>query len=34
MTLHYHRLDQISSLVQANLSLEDMKQLCRQKPPS
>ena len=25
--LHYHRLDQISSLVQANLSLEDMKQL-------
>ena len=29
MTLHYHRLDQISSLVQANVNLEDMKQLCR-----
>ena len=26
-TLHYHRLCQISSL-EANLSLEDMKQLC------
>ena len=26
-TLHYHRLYQISSL-EANLSLEDMKQLC------
>ena len=33
MTLHYHRLYQISSL-EANLSLEDLKQLCRQKPPS
>ena len=33
MTLHYHRLYQISSLA-ANLSLEDLKQLCRQKPPS
>ena len=33
MTLHYHRLYQISSL-EANLSLEDPKQLCRQKPPS
>ena len=33
-TLHYHRLYQISSL-EANLSLEDMKQLChRQKPHS
>ena len=32
MTLHYHRLYQISSLA-ANLSLEDLKQLCRQKPP-
>ena len=28
MTLHYHRLYQISSL-EANLSLQDMKQLCR-----
>ena len=27
MTLHYHRLYQISS-VEANLSLENMKQLC------
>ena len=27
MTLHYHRLYQISSLA-ANLSLEDLKQLC------
>ena len=27
MTPHYHRLDQISSIL-ANLSLEDMKQLC------
>ena len=26
-TLHYHRLYQISS-IEANLSLEDMKQLC------
>ena len=33
MTLHYHRLYQISCLA-ANLSLEDLKQLCRQKPPS
>ena len=33
MTLHYHRLYQISSLA-ANLSLEDLKQLCREKPPS
>ena len=32
MTLHYHRLYQILSLG-ANLSLEDMKQLCEQKPP-
>ena len=32
MTLHYHRIYQISSL-EANLSLEDPKQLCRQKPP-
>ena len=32
-TLNYHKLYQISSL-EANLSLEDMKQLCRQKPPS
>ena len=28
MTLHYHRLYQISSL-EANLSLQDMKQLCQ-----
>ena len=28
MTLHYHRLNQISSL-EASLSLEDMKQLFR-----
>ena len=33
MTLHYHRVYQISSL-EANLSLEDLKQLCRTKPPS
>ena len=33
MTLHYHRLYQISSL-EANLSLQDMKQLCQQKPTS
>ena len=33
MTLHHHRLYQISSL-EANLSLEDPKQLCRQKPSS
>ena len=32
MALHYHRLYQISSL-EANLSLEDPKQLCREKPP-
>ena len=32
MTLHYHRLYQISGL-SANLSLEDLKELCRQKPP-
>ena len=31
MTLHYHRLYQISNL-EANLSLEDMKQLYRQGP--
>ena len=30
MTLHYHRLYEVSSL-EANLSLEDLKQLCRQK---
>ena len=29
-TAHYHRLYQISSL-EANLSLEDMKQLCVEK---
>ena len=29
MTLHYHRVYKISSL-EANLSLEDLKQLCRQ----
>ena len=33
VTLQYHRLYQISSL-EANLSLEDLKQLWRQKPPS
>ena len=33
VTLQYHRLYQISSL-EANLSLEDLKQLCRTKPPS
>ena len=33
LTLHYHRLYQISS-VTANLSFEDLKQLCRQKSPS
>ena len=33
MTLHYHRLYQISSLA-VNLSLEDLKYLCRQKPSS
>ena len=33
VTLYYHRLYQISSL-EANSSLEDLKQLCRQKPPS
>ena len=33
MRLHYHRLYQIKSL-EANLSLEDMRQLCRKKPPS
>ena len=31
-TLHYHRLYQISSL-EANLSLEDMKQLCVDRSP-
>ena len=31
MTLHHHRLYQIASL-EANLSLEDMKQLGRKKP--
>ena len=30
MTLHYHRLYKISSL-EANLSLQDMKQLSQQK---
>ena len=33
MTLHYQRLYQISSL-EANLTLEDLKQFCRQKPSS
>ena len=33
MTIHYNRLYQISGL-EGNLSLEDMKQLCRQKPTS
>ena len=33
MRLHYHRLYQIKSL-EPNLSLEDMRQLCRKKPPS
>ena len=33
MTLYYHRLYQFSNL-EANLSLEDLKQLCRQNPPS
>ena len=33
MTLHYHRLYKISSL-EANLSLQDMKQLFQQKPMS
>ena len=33
MTLNHDRLDQILSFVQANLSFEDMKQFCRQKPP-
>ena len=28
-TLHYHRLYQISSSLEANSSLEDMKQLCK-----
>ena len=32
MKLNYLRLYQISSL-EANLSLEDLQQLCRQKPP-
>ena len=32
MTLHYHGECQISSL-EANLSLEDLKQLCRQTQP-
>ena len=32
-TLHYHRLYQISCL-KANLSLEDITALCRQKPHS
>ena len=32
MKLNYHRLYQISSL-EANLSLEDLKQLFREKPP-
>ena len=33
MTLHYHILYQISNL-EANLSLQDMKQLCQHKPTS
>ena len=33
MTLHYHRLYPISNL-EVNLSSKDLKQLCRQKPPS
>ena len=33
ITIHYHRLYQISSFA-ANLSLEDLKQLCRKKPAS
>ena len=36
-TLHYHRLYQISISLEANSSLEDMKQLCEcvdKKPPS
>ena len=33
MILYYNKLYQISSL-EANLILEDLKQLCRQKPPS
>ena len=35
-TLHYHRLYQISSILEANSSLEDMNQVgeCRQKPSS
>ena len=35
-TLHYHRRYQISSSLEANSSLEDMKLwwVCRQKPPS
>ena len=32
MTLHYHGVYKISSL-DANLSLEDLKQLCRQTHP-
>ena len=32
MTLHYHRVYKISSL-EANLSLEDLKQFCRQTHP-
>ena len=32
MTLHYHREYKISSL-EANLSSEDLKQLCRQTHP-
>ena len=32
MTLHYHGEGQISNL-EANLSLEDLKQLCRQTQP-
>ena len=33
IALHYHRLYQISSL-EANLSLQDPKQFCRQKLPT
>ena len=33
MTPHYRRLYKVSSL-EANLSLKDLKQLCRQQPPS
>ena len=32
LTLHYHKVYKISSL-EANLSLKDLKQLCRQTHP-